>query len=91
VELAREALKNYDYKWAKLGMTNDGESLVMRLQFDGQPAGPLPFVYRKEIGSFVRVEAGAQGSVFQGISLDVNLKLPLNRLLEYKEIVDMIE
>jgi len=63
----------------------------MRLQFDGKPAGPLPFVYKKEIGSFMRVEAGGQGSVFQGISLDVNLKLPLNRLLQYKDIVDMVD
>jgi len=91
VELAREALKDYNYKWAKLGMTTEGETLVMRLQFDGKPARPLPFVYKKEIGSFVRVEAGSQGSVFQGISLDVNLKLPLNRLLQYKDIVDMID
>lgn len=91
VELAREALKDYNYKWAKLGMTTEGETLVMRLQFDGKPARPLPFVYKKEIGSFLRVEAGSKGSVFQGISLDVNLKLPLNRLLEYKEIVDMID
>lgn len=91
VELAREALKDYTYKWAKLGMTTEGETLVMRLQFDGKPAKPLPFVYKKEIGHFVRVEAGAQGSVFQGISLDVNLKLPLNRLLQYKDIVDMID
>ena len=91
VELAREALKDYNYKWAKLGMTTEGETLIMRLQFDGKPAKPLPFVYKKEIGSFVRVEAGSQGSVFQGISLDVNLKLPLNRLLQYKDIVDMID
>jgi hypothetical protein len=91
MELAREALKDYNYKWAKLGMTTEGETLVMRLQFDGKPARPLPFVYKKEIGSFVRVEAGSQGSVFQGISLDVNLKLPLNRLLEYKGLVDMID
>ncbi len=91
VELAREALKDYNYNWAKLGMTTEGETLIMRLQFDGKPARPLPFVYKKEIGSFVRVEAGSQGSVFQGISLDVNLKLPLNQLLQYKDIVDMID
>ncbi len=91
VDLAREALKDYTYQWAKLGMTTEGESLVLRLQFDGQPAGPLPFVYQKEIGGFVRVNAGEQGSRFQGIALDVNLRLPLNRLLEYKEIVDMID
>ncbi|BBO84760.1 hypothetical protein DSCO28_53260 [Desulfosarcina ovata subsp. sediminis] len=91
VELAREALKDYAYNWAKLGLVSEGEDFVMRLQFDGKPAHPLPFVYKKEIGSFVRVEAGGQGSVFQGIGLDVNLRLPLNQLLQYKDIVNMIQ
>lgn len=91
VELAREALKDYSYTWAKLGLASEGEDFVMRLQFDGKPANPLPFVYKKEIGGFVRVEEGGRGSVFQGIGLDVNLRLPLNQLLQYKDIVNMIE
>jgi hypothetical protein len=91
VDLAREALKDYAYTWAKLGLVSEGEDFVMRLQFDGKPANPLPFVYKKEIGSFIRVEAGAQGSLFQGIGLDVNLRLPLNQLLQYKDIVNMIQ
>ena len=91
VELAQAALKDYAYTWAKLGLISEGEDFVMRLQFDGKPANPLPFVYKKEIGSFVRVEAGTPGSVFQGISLDVNLRLPLNQLLQYKDIVNMIQ
>ena len=91
VELAQAALKDYAYDWAKLGLVSEGEDFVMRLQFDGKPANPLPFVYRKEIGSFVRVEVGTQGSVFQGIGLDVNLRLPLNQLLQYKGVVNMIQ
>ena len=91
VELAREALKDYIYEWAKLALVSEGEDFVMRLQFDGKPVNPLPFVYNKEIGGFVRVETGVQGSVFQGIALDVNLRLPLNRLLQYKDIVNMID
>ncbi len=91
VELAQEALKDYAYTWAKLGLVSEGDDFLMRLQFDGKPANPLPFVYQKEIGSFVRIKAGAQGSVFQGIGLDVNLRLPLNQLLQYKDIVNMIQ
>ncbi len=91
VELAQEALKNYAYTWAKLGLASEGEDFVMRLQFDGKPVNPLPFIYKKEIGSFVRVKAGAQGSVFQGIGLDVNLRLPLNQLLQYKDMVNMLQ
>lgn len=91
VDLAREALKDYAYVWAKLGMISEGDDFLLHLQFDGKPANPLPFVYKKEIGGFVRVQAGAQGSIFQGIALDVNLRLPLNQLLQYKDIVNMIE
>ncbi|WP_372677515.1 YdbH domain-containing protein [Desulfosarcina sp.] len=91
VELAQEALKDYAYSWAKLGLISEGEDFLMRLQFDGKPVNPLPFVYKKEIGSFVRVEAGAQGSVFQGIGLDVNLRLPLDQLLQYKDMVNMLQ
>ena len=91
VDLAREALKDYKYKWARLGLRSEGQDVVLRLQFDGKPANPLPFVYKKSLGRFVRIEADMEGSRFQGISLDVNLRLPLNRLLQYKGIVKMIE
>ena len=90
VELAREALRDYTYDWAKLGLSSEGETFVLRLQFDGKPVHPLPFVYNQEIGGFMRVEAGGPGSNFQGIALDVNLRLPLNQLLQYKDLVNMI-
>jgi hypothetical protein len=91
MELAREALKDYDYSWAKLNLTTEGEDFLLRLQFDGKPANTLPFVYKKEIGGFVKVEAGGQGSRFQGIRLDVNFRMPLNKLMQYKDIVNMIQ
>jgi hypothetical protein len=65
VDLAREALKDYAYSWAKLGLASEGEDFVMRLQFDGKPANPLPFIYKKEIGSFIRVEAGRKDRFFR--------------------------
>lgn len=91
IELAQAALKDYAYTWAKLGLMSEGEDFIMRLQFDGKPSNPLPFIYKKDMGGFVRVEVGSQGSVFQGIGLDVNLRLPLNQLLQYKDIVNKIE
>ncbi|MGD9384867.1 MAG: YdbH domain-containing protein, partial [Desulfobacterales bacterium] len=91
IELAREALKDYDYDWAKLNLMTQGENVLLRLQFDGKPARPLPFVYKKEIGGFVKVEADSKGSVFQGISLDVNFKVPLDKILHYKDLLDMIQ
>jgi hypothetical protein len=90
--LAREALKDYDYDWVKLRLITEGEDLLLQLQLDGKPTRPLPFVYQKESGGFVKVEAGSRGSVFQGIRLDINFRFPLNELLFYTEAFgDMTE
>jgi hypothetical protein len=91
MELAREALKDYDYSWAKLNINSEGEDLLLQMQMDGKPARTLPFVYQKEIGGFVKVEAGSKGSKFQGIRLDVNFRLPLDKMLQYKELIKMIQ
>jgi len=91
IDLAREALKDFDYKWAKLRVVSEKEDLHMRLQFDGKPGRILPFEYNSEIGGFVRVGADSRGSEFQGISLDVNFRVPLNDLLEYKDVLNLLE
>ncbi len=91
MELAREALKDYDYSWAKLNITSEGEDLLLQMQMDGKPTKMLPFVYRKDIGGFVKVEAAGKGSRFQGIRLDVNFRLPLNKMLRYKDLLKMTE
>jgi len=91
IELAREALKDYDYQWAKMNIISEGEDVLLRLQLDGKPAHPLPFVYNKEIGGFAKIEAGGEASIFQGIGLDVNFRVPLNKILYYKDIFNMIQ
>ncbi len=91
MQLASEALKDYDYSWAKLNLTSQGEELLLQMQMDGKPAKTLPFVYRKDIGGFVKVEADVKGSTFQGIRLDVNFRLPLNQLLQYKGLINMMK
>ncbi len=91
LELALEALKDYEYKWAKLELNSEEDTLLMRLQFDGKPARPLPFEFSPELGGFARIESGKAGSLFQGISLDINLKLPLNEILRYKGVLNMIQ
>jgi hypothetical protein len=90
MELAREALKDYDYSWAKLRLNSEGDNLLLQMQMDGKPAKTLPFVYSKDVGGFIRVEAESEGSRFQGIRLDVNFRLPLNKLLQYKDLIKMI-
>jgi len=91
MELAREALKDYDVSWAKLNITSEGEDVLLRMQLDGKPANLLPFVYKKELGGFAKIEAKGKGSKFQGIRLNINFRLPLNKMLQYKEIIQMIQ
>jgi hypothetical protein len=86
LELAREALKDFSYKWAKVALDTEEDNLVLRMQLDGKPAKPLPFVYKKDLGSFVKMKDGSQRSIFQGIRLDVNFRLPLEKLLHYSDI-----
>ncbi len=91
LDLARAALQDFEYNWAKLRLNSQGADLSLNLQFDGKPTHPLPFVYKKEFGGFVRVQAEHPGSNFQGIRLDLNMVLPLNRLLEYKEVLGNVQ
>jgi hypothetical protein len=90
LEIAREALKDYNFEWAKLTISTEGEDMLLKLQLDGKPARTLPFAFRKDIGSFARVDGQAGGSKFQGIRLDVNFRLPLNKILQYKSIIQMM-
>jgi hypothetical protein len=93
VDLAREALKDYQYKWAKLAFDTKGETLLVNMEFDGEPENRLPFVYRKEIGGFVRVGASSPGSKFQGIKIDVNLSVnnPLSVMRNMIKIFKILE
>lgn len=83
LDLASEALKDFVYEWAKVDLNTEGEDLILHMRLDGKPEKPLPFEYRQETGSFVRIGKDGQGSVFQGIRLDVNFRLPLNKILYY--------
>lgn len=86
IDLAREALKNYRYDWAKVLLNSEGEDLAVKLQFDGKPTQSLPFVYDKDAGGFVRVTDQRKYSEFKGLSLDVNFRIPINQLIGYKDI-----
>ncbi len=83
LELTKEAVKDYDYQWVKLHLKSSEDKLFFELQLDGKPSKPLPFVYDKELGGFVKVKSDQQGSNFQGIRLNVNFSLPLNEILKY--------
>jgi len=79
LDIACEALKDFDYQWVKINLATEGEALKVKMQIDGKPAALLPFTYNKKKGYFVRVKG--KGAKFQGIRLNVNSNVPLNRLL----------
>ncbi|MBU8849675.1 MAG: YdbH domain-containing protein [Desulfobacterales bacterium] len=83
LDLAQEALKDFDYKWAKLVFNTFEDILYVNMELDGKPSKLLPFEYRKDMGGFIRVDASSPGSHFQGIKLDVNLKLPFNEVIKF--------
>lgn len=83
LDLAQEALKDFEYKWAKLEFYTFEDTLYVNMELDGKPSKLLPFEYKKELGGFIRVDASSPGSHFQGIKLDVNLKLPFNDVMKF--------
>ncbi|PIE61283.1 MAG: hypothetical protein CSA29_04165 [Desulfobacterales bacterium] len=83
LDLAAEALKEYDYEWAKLQLNTHGDTLDVNMELDGKPGRVLPFEYQREINSFMRVDASSPGSRFQGVRLGVNLKFPFNRVMKF--------
>lgn len=91
IELAREAVRDFEYKWVRIKADTVGEDLLVRLSVDGKPVSTLPFVYKREFGGFIRVTGDVKGSNFQGLRLDVNFSVPLDRILLYKDITRMIE
>lgn len=91
LDLASEALKDFAYDWAKLNMNTQGKELVVSLEMDGKPINPLPFTYNHDIGSFVRVSASSPGSVFQGFRLDATFRLPLDQLLHYRKLLELMK
>lgn len=91
LDLAAEALKDFTYEWARIRINTEERELVVSLELDGKPEKPLPFSYNRDIGGFARVDASSPGSVFQGIRLDVNFRLPLDQLLQYKQLLELMK
>ncbi len=83
LDLAREALKEFDYDWVTLRLNSQKQNLLLEMGLNGKPAHVLPFVYKKEMGRFIRVDSSSPGSHFQGIKLDVNLELPFHQAIKF--------
>ena len=91
MKIASEALKNFEYKWAMITATTEKDTLKIQLQLDGKPADTLPFEYRADIGQLIEITAGSKGVKFQGIRLDVNFNLPLNKILDLKRLFELVQ
>jgi hypothetical protein len=85
MDIAAEALKNFDYEWVKINFANAGEALRLEMQLNGRPAEPLPFKYDSQRGGFIRVNG--EKAIFQGIKLNINTNIPLNQMLKFNNNV----
>lgn len=91
LRLAQEAIKDYDYNWAKLGFQTQGEDLLLQLNFNGRPANPMPFTFQKDVGKLVRLEAKETGGIQPEVFLTLNFRLPLGEVLHYKEFLNLMK
>lgn len=91
MELAKEALQDFSYNWFAIRFHSEEENLLVNISVDGKPNQPLPFEYKRDVGAFVRVEGESPGSEFQGIRLDLNLNIPLDRILAHKQLLMMFQ
>ncbi|MFA7231609.1 MAG: YdbH domain-containing protein [Victivallaceae bacterium] len=85
MDIATEALKDFDYEWVKINFSTIGDALRLEMQLNGRPAKPLPFKYDSQRGGFLRVKG--ESVKFQGIRLNINTNIPLNRMLKFNENV----
>lgn len=71
------ALEDFAYNWTKVTLNSSADELLMALELDGQPRTPLPFSFKD--GALVESQ---QGSLQYPVRLDINVRLPLNELLQ---------
>jgi len=83
LDFAGEALKDFRYDWVKVGMSSEGDDVLMSMNMYGRPAKPLPFRYDASKGIFKRLLVQSAGGIDQPIQLDVNFRIPFNELLGY--------
>ena len=85
LDITKEALADYNYKWIKLFINSKGPFLFIKLQMDGKPNRKLPFTYNSEIG-FVKSLDSKNTALFKGISFDFNFNnIPIDSLLNLND------
>ena len=92
IDFTNAVLKDFNYNWVKITLSTKGEDMVLQMSIDGKPMDALPFAYNRDIGSFSRIEATGKGGIQNPVHLDINFRLPLNKVMYYgKNINDIIQ
>lgn len=84
-DMTQDALRNFEYSWARVQMQTEDGSLKLQLQLNGKPAAPLYYSYGKD-----GIVKSSVPHVFQGIRLDVNLNVPLDVLFDLMEDYNLL-
>ena len=82
LDITREALKDFNYDWIKLNLNSKGNDLLLGVSMKGAPAKLMPFAYDKANGGLRKSEKSNNMARFQGITFNLNFKLPANQLIK---------
>ena len=73
LQLVRESLKDYRYRWAKISFDAEDDDLVLKLEMDGRPAGLLPFRFDTNTAQFI-YDPASPGVDLKGLKLNTNFR-----------------
>ncbi len=81
--LVEEAIRDFNYNWIKVRLSNRGDRLNMIVSIDGAPAGKLPLRYDQKRKDFIRDPSGQRHVELKGLLLDIRFDdIDLKDLLE---------
>lgn len=87
LHFAGAALRDFEYNWAKLNIYSEEENLLLKLQIDGRPGERLPYRFDPASNAFVRLKDDGAAGMDQPVKLDVNFKVPVNKLFRYQKSI----
>jgi len=90
VLLAEEAIKNFQYDWAKIDFETINNNLNLILRLDGKPATKLPLVYDDKTGDFIKTSNNEKHVELQGLKLDLKfVDIDINKLIKEQQKLNL--
>ena len=84
VGLVSAALEAFRYDWITMTLNSEGEDLNVTVEMSGTPVNVLPYAYDTRSETYVKIELKKPGQgIRQTMQFQLNLSVPLNRLLCY--------